>query len=182
MKIKQLRQVVAGLFPAQFAPVFARAYTAKEISLVADAIGVAARDANKREMDFVVANARTQATIDMLSSRLQVAEENLDRFLAQSKIPVATVRDPQEEVFLVPPQSGPATAGSPPADLRNKIGLIKAVREVSNLGLKEAKDLVEDVLDRGLNKSVFKGSLEKAAVADRIIKAAGGTTLRKEAF
>jgi hypothetical protein len=118
-----------------------------------------------------------QAKVSFLEAKVTTIEEEV----AARRVPVIeTMRDPQEEVLLVPPPLGPATAGEPVRDLRNKIGLIKAVREVSNMGLKEAKDLVEDVLDRGAKKSVFKGSLEKAAVAVRVLAAAGGTTERKE--
>ena len=50
----------------------------------------------------------------------------------------------------------------------NKIGVIKAVREVTNLGLKEAKDLVDGApktVKEGVNKAdaeKFKAQLEKA--------------------
>jgi len=159
--------------------VFEKAYTAKEVKLVADAIGIAARDANKREFEFLEVRARLDANLQLLEHKVNVISEQLERALTPSAVREPLV--PQEEVFLVPP-SGPATAGDPPHDLRNKIGLIKAVREVSNLGLKEAKDLVEHVIDRGFKMSVFKGPLEKAAVAVRILKAAGGTVERKESI
>ena len=57
------------------------------------------------------------------------------------------------------------------ADASKKIAAIKAVREVTGLGLKEAKDLVEGapkVLKEGVSK-------EDAAKIKETIEAAGGT-------
>ena len=57
------------------------------------------------------------------------------------------------------------------ADPAKKIAVIKAVREVTGLGLKEAKDLVEGapkVLKEGVSK-------EDAAKIKEAIEAAGGT-------
>jgi large subunit ribosomal protein L7/L12 len=52
-----------------------------------------------------------------------------------------------------------------------KIQVIKAVRELTNLGLKEAKELVE-----GVPKPVKEGvSKEEAAAAKKILEDAGGT-------
>ena len=51
----------------------------------------------------------------------------------------------------------------------NKIGVIKAVREITPLGLKEAKDLVESA-----PKAVKEGvSKEEAAIAKQKLEAAG---------
>jgi hypothetical protein len=177
MKIKQIRRLIANLFPEEFAPVFERCYNAREIEVVTEALKLALAHAVKREQEYFLHTAKVQAKVSFLEAKVTTIEEEV----AARRVPVIeTMRDPQEEVLLVPPPLGPATAGEPVRDLRNKIGLIKAVREVSNMGLKEAKDLVEDVLDRGAKKSVFKGSLEKAAVAVRVLAAAGGTTERKE--
>lgn len=53
----------------------------------------------------------------------------------------------------------------------NKIGVIKAVREVTNLGLKEAKDLVE-----GAPKSVKEGvSKAEAEEVKKKLESAGAT-------
>jgi len=57
------------------------------------------------------------------------------------------------------------------ADPAKKIAVIKAVREVTGLGLKEAKDLVEGapkVLKEGVSK-------EDAAKIKETVEAAGGT-------
>ena len=57
------------------------------------------------------------------------------------------------------------------ADASKKIAVIKAVREVTGLGLKEAKDLVE-----GAPKTLKEGvSKEEAAKMKETIEAAGGT-------
>lgn len=57
------------------------------------------------------------------------------------------------------------------ADASKKIAVIKAVREVTGLGLKEAKDLVE-----GAPKTLKEGvSKEEAAKIKETIEAAGGT-------
>ena len=76
--------------------------------------------------------------------------------------------------------SGPAAAAAAPAAEQteftvtlkdaggNKIGVIKAVREVTNLGLKEAKDLVDGapkVVKEGVSKAdadAIKKKLEEA--------------------
>lgn len=57
------------------------------------------------------------------------------------------------------------------ADASKKIAVIKAVREVTGLGLKEAKDLVE-----GAPKTLKEGvSKEDAAKIKETVEAAGGT-------
>lgn len=57
------------------------------------------------------------------------------------------------------------------ADPAKKIAVIKAAREVTGLGLKEAKDLVE-----GAPKTLKEGvSKEEAAKIKETIEAAGGT-------
>ena len=57
------------------------------------------------------------------------------------------------------------------ADPAKKIAVIKAAREITGLGLKEAKDLVE-----GAPKTLKEGvSKEEAAKIKETIEAAGGT-------
>ena len=53
----------------------------------------------------------------------------------------------------------------------NKIGVIKVVRELTNLGLKEAKDLVDGAPSTVLEKA----SKDDAAKAKEQIEAAGGS-------
>jgi large subunit ribosomal protein L7/L12 len=78
---------------------------------------------------------------------------------------------------------GGAAAGAAPAEEKteftvvltnagaNKINVIKAVREVTSLGLKEAKDLVD-----GAPKSVKEGvSKEEAATIQKKFQEAGAT-------
>ena len=57
------------------------------------------------------------------------------------------------------------------ADATKKIAVIKAVREVTGLGLKEAKDLVEGA-PKMLKEAVSK---EEAAKIKETVEAAGGT-------
>ena len=60
----------------------------------------------------------------------------------------------------------------------NKINVIKAVREVTTLGLKEAKDLVESApkpVKEGVNK-------DEAAAAKKKLEAAGAKVAVKEQF
>ncbi|MCJ7491444.1 MAG: 50S ribosomal protein L7/L12 [Dehalococcoidia bacterium] len=89
-------------------------------------------------------------------------------------------------VAMMAPAAGPAPAAAAPAEeveepteftvvLKdmgpNKINVIKAVREVTTLGLKEAKDLVESApvnVKEGVSK-------EEAEVAVNKLKDAGGT-------
>lgn len=79
--------------------------------------------------------------------------------------------------------AGPAAAAAPVAEVKttfdvvlketgaNKIGVIKEVRAVTSLGLKEAKDLVE-----GAPKTVKEGATkEEAAEIKKKLEAAGAT-------
>ena len=78
--------------------------------------------------------------------------------------------------------AGPAAAAAAPAEEKtefdvilvdggaNKIQVIKAVREITNLGLKEAKDLVE-----GAPKPIKEGaSKDEATEIKKKLEAAGG--------
>jgi len=86
-------------------------------------------------------------------------------------------------VAAAAPTAGPAEAAGPAAEEQtefsvilkeigaNKINVIKAVREVTTLGLKESKDLVESALKpvrEGVNK-------EEAATIKEKLEAAGAT-------
>src|ERR1700745_3855473 len=86
------------------------------------------------------------------------------------------------------PAAGGAAAGAAPAEEKteftvvltaagaNKINVIKAVREVTSLGLKEAKDLVD-----GAPKTVKEGvSKEEAATIQKKFTEAGATVEVKE--
>src|SRR6201982_3705713 len=86
------------------------------------------------------------------------------------------------------PGAGGAAAGAAPAEEKteftvvltaagaNKINVIKAVREVTSLGLKEAKDLVD-----GAPKTVKEGvSKEEAATIQKKFTEAGATVEVKE--
>ena len=55
--------------------------------------------------------------------------------------------------------SRPSSPSSSRTPARNKIGVIKAVREVTNLGLKEAKDLV-DGAPKAVKEGVTKADAE----------------------
>ena len=84
--------------------------------------------------------------------------------------------------------AGPAGAAAAPAEEKTeftvvlasapadkKIAVIKEVRAITNLGLKEAKDLVE-----GAPKNVLEGvNKEKAAEAKAKLEAAGATVTLK---
>lgn len=85
-------------------------------------------------------------------------------------------------VAVAPAAGGPAAAAAPAAEEKteftvvlsavgaNKINVIKVVREVTSLGLKEAKDLVEagGVVKEGVSK-------EEAADIKAKLEAAGAT-------
>jgi large subunit ribosomal protein L7/L12 len=86
-------------------------------------------------------------------------------------------------VAVAAPAGGAAQAGAPAAEEKsefsvvlksvgeNKINVIKAVREVTTLGLKEAKDLVESApkpIKEGVNK-------EEAATIQKKLQEAGAT-------
>ena len=105
-----------------------------------------------------------------------VTKEQVVDFLSKmSVIDMAALKTELEDKWgvkaAVATAAGPATAGpgtaAPAAEQTeftvtltdagaNKIGVIKAVREVTNLGLKEAKDLVDGapkVVKEGVNKA-----------------------------
>ncbi|MBI2908388.1 MAG: 50S ribosomal protein L7/L12 [Chloroflexi bacterium] len=86
-------------------------------------------------------------------------------------------------VAAAPAAGGPAAAAAPPAEEQtefavilkevgaNKINVIKAVREVTTLGLKDAKDLVE-AAPKAVKEAVSK---EEAAAVKAKLEAAGAT-------
>jgi large subunit ribosomal protein L7/L12 len=122
-----------------------------------------------------------------------VTKEQVVDFLSKmSVMDMATLKTELEEKWgvkaAVAAAAGPATAAAgaaaPAAEQTeftvtltdagaNKIGVIKAVREVTNLGLKEAKDLVDGApktVKEGVNKadaeSIKKKLVEAGAKVD----------------
>ena len=102
-------------------------------------------------------------------------EEILDAIAGMTVLELNELRKAFEEKFDVTAASaapvavmaGPAAGGAPAAEeqtefsvflkeVSNKINVIKVVREITGLGLKEAKDLVED------NSKPIKESIAKA--------------------
>ena len=117
-----------------------------------------------------------EQVVDFLSnmSVLQIAEltKELEKKWGVSAAPVA----------VAGPAAGPAAAAAPVEEQTeftvvltgfgaNKIGVIKEVRAITGLGLKEAKDLVEGV-PKPLKEGVSK---EDAAKIKAQIEAAGAT-------
>ncbi|HEV8325488.1 MAG TPA: 50S ribosomal protein L7/L12 [Myxococcota bacterium] len=117
-----------------------------------------------------------EQVVDFLSnmSVLQIAEltKELEKKWGVSAAPVA----------VAGPAAGPAAAAAPAEEQTeftvvltgfgaNKIGVIKEVRAITGLGLKEAKDLVEGV-PKPLKEGVSK---EDAAKIKAQIEAAGAT-------
>ncbi|HPH01400.1 MAG TPA: 50S ribosomal protein L7/L12 [Spirochaetota bacterium] len=103
------------------------------------------------------------------------SEEILDAIAGMTVLELNELRKAFEEKFDVTAASaapvavmaGPAAGGAPAAEeqtefsvflkeVSNKINVIKVVREITGLGLKEAKDLVED------NSKPIKESIAKA--------------------
>ena len=86
-------------------------------------------------------------------------------------------------VAVAAPAAGGAGAAAAPAEEKteftvilkeigaNKINVIKAVRELTNLGLKESKDLVE-AAPKAVKENVTK---DEAAAAKQKLEAAGAT-------
>ena len=65
-------------------------------------------------------------------------------------------------------RSRPSSRSSSPTPARNKIQVIKAIREITNLGLKEAKDLVDGApkeIKAGVSKDDAEGIKKKIAEA-----------------
>ena len=65
---------------------------------------------------------------------------------------------------LRPPRSRPSSWPSWPRSVPNKIPVIKVVRELTGLGLKEAKDLV-DASPKPVKEGVAKDEAEKIKAA-----------------
>lgn len=124
-----------------------------------------------------MADAQMDSIVDSLSKLtvLQVAQliKTLEEKWGVKAAPVAVAAGPAAG-GAAPAEKAPeqteftvvlATAGA------NKIGVIKAVREITSLGLKEAKDLVDGApkeLKVGVNK-------EEAETIKKKIVEAGGT-------
>ena len=88
-------------------------------------------------------------------------------------------------IAAAPAASGGATAAAAPAEEKtefnviltavggNKIGVIKAVREITSLGLKEAKDLVESApkpIKEGVNKDEAEAIKKKFTEAGATVE------------
>ena len=119
-----------------------------------------------------IIEAIKQMNVVELSDVVKALEEE---FGVSAAAPVA--------VAAAPAAGGPADAGGPPAEDQsefevslkeigpNKINVIKAVREVTSLGLREAKELVESAptaIKEGIAKEEadeIKGKLEEAGAA-----------------
>ena len=119
-----------------------------------------------------IIEAIKQMNVVELSDVVKALEEE---FGVSAAAPVA--------VAAAPAAGGPADAGGAPAEDQsefevslkeigpNKINVIKAVREVTSLGLREAKELVESAptaIKEGIAKeeaAEIKGKLEEAGAA-----------------
>lgn len=106
-------------------------------------------------------------------------EEILEAIAGMTVLELNDLRKAFEEKFDVTAASaapvavmaGPAAGGAAPAaeeqtdftiflkEVSNKIGVIKVVREITGLGLKEAKDLVEDT-SKPIKENVAKADAE----------------------
>jgi large subunit ribosomal protein L7/L12 len=124
--------------------------------------------ATKLTVDDFVAALKEWTVVDVMNAVKAIEQE----FGVSAAAPVAVA-------------AGPATGGAPAAVEEEqtefavilkaigdqKIGVIKAVREITGLGLKEAKDLVE-----GAPKPVKEGiSKEEAASVQKKLQDAGAT-------
>jgi large subunit ribosomal protein L7/L12 len=105
------------------------------------------------------------------------AEEILSAIAEMTVLELNELRKAFEEKFDVTAASaapvmmaGPAAAAAPAAEeqtefsvflkeVANKINVIKVVREITGLGLKEAKDLVEDQ-SRAIKENISKADAE----------------------
>ena len=125
---------------------------------------------------------RVDQVMDLIKemSMLELRDLNLriqDEFGVTAAAPVAVA---------APAAAGGAAAGAPAAEAEeekteftvhlkdigaNKINVIKAVREVTTLGLKEAKDLVESA-PTNVKEGISKADAEEAA---KKLQAAGAT-------
>src|SRR3954469_11053510 len=123
--------------------------------------------ATKEELIDALSNLKVMEVVDLINA----LEE---KWGASAAAPVATAA------------AGPAAAAAPAAEEKtefnvtmtsfgaNKVGVIKVIREITGLGLKEAKDLVEGVpssVKEGVSKADADGikkKLEDAGAAAEI--------------
>ncbi|MDR1785845.1 MAG: 50S ribosomal protein L7/L12 [Spirochaetaceae bacterium] len=116
-------------------------------------------------------------------------EQILDAIASMTVLEASELVKAMEEKFgvtaAVQVAAGPAAGGAAPAEAEektefdvilesagsNKIGVIKVVRTITSLGLKEAKDLVE-AAPKPLKEGVSKADAEKIK---KEVEEAGGT-------
>lgn len=167
MKLKEFKNYMASYFAPEFGVVLSACRTFREVQLVAEACRIAKTSFAEMALKSALYEARMQTSLEGLESRIKHAEKEIEaRQFVQARAPEQAL----EEVSLT----------GVPVGFQNKIGLIVAIRKASDMALKDAKDLSEDVLDRGLTRVVFKGSPAKAAVAAQVLSEVGGIVERKE--
>ena len=127
-----------------------------------------------------------------------MAEANMDKIIDElsnlSVIQIAQLTKMLEEKWgvkaapvAVAAAAGPAAGAAAPAAEKdeftviltnagaNKIGVIKAIREITNLGLKEAKDLV-DGAPKEIKAGVSKADAE--GIKKKIVEAGGAVDVK----
>jgi large subunit ribosomal protein L7/L12 len=129
-----------------------------------------------------VSNLKVEELVDALSNLTVLDMAKLKELLeekwgvtAQAAAPVAMVAAPQEAQAAATEESTEfeVTLSDSPPD--KKIAIIKVVRQVTGLGLKEAKDIVEGA-PKVLKESVSKSEAE--SIKKSVEEAGGKVSLR----
>jgi ribosomal protein L7/L12 len=173
MKLREFKKIIAGMHPAAFAPAFERCHNVSEVQVAIEAFGLARAELSNIEKRYRERDLEQMQAVAVLEARIDLLDQQI---ASRQMVQVREAEEPREEVILtkVQPQVGRTFV--------DRIEVIKAVREVSGMGLKDAKDLVDEVADKGFERKLFTGVTSKAAVAARVLEAAGGVVVRKEAF
>jgi large subunit ribosomal protein L7/L12 len=101
-------------------------------------------------------------------------DQIIDAIASMTVLEIADLVKAMEEKFGVT-AAAPVAAAAGPAAADKKISIIKAVRAITGLGLKEAKDLVE-AGDKALKENVSKEEAEKVKAA--IVEAGGAVDVK----
>jgi ribosomal protein L7/L12 len=179
MKLRDAKRLVSKLFHASFAPAFDRCHNISELEVVAETLMLAGKLEEQRERDMAKLHGEEMsklllatAKLDARIMHLESEAERRTKDMLQMKIDRAQAEQrPVNELEPKMPQTlfdvGLLNPGL------NKIGVIKAVRMITNLGLKEAKDLVDESATLGMRMVLRDASLSAANKAAEQLREVG---------
>lgn len=164
IKLKDLRTRIARFFPSYFDACFAKVYDKRALDTVVDVAQVAMlriKDLEDQAQKFAAENIKLTRRIAELEAPTAPAsatpEPTTGWFVRLEDIPGAE----------------PSGSGRPNPPGINLLGMIRAVRNVTTLGLKEAKDIV-DMAREGRGQTLGPFTAEKASELHRELSGCGG--------